>query len=152
MPDRPPSGANEEGARRRKPGFSSRLEAFERFSTRAPFSGFDEAALTGYLEEGLVDGDKGTVLLACRPETEAAIYATAAAFDLLGVLDRVTCPVTVAFGGSSDVMSGTGAEVVASRLVRGQTVSIPGLDHFGPFKAPHIVANEVLRALRTPGA
>ncbi len=152
MPDRPPSGANAQAARRRKQGFSSRGEALERFSVRPPFSSFDQAALSGYLDEGLVNNVDGTVLLACSPDTEAAIYESAADFDLLGLLDRVACPVTVAFGGSSSVMSRAGAEVVVSRLAHSQVAEIPGLDHFGPFTSPDIVADAVFRALRTATA
>ncbi len=152
MPDRPPSGASAQAARRRKQGFSSREEAFERFSTRPPFASFDQAALSGYLDEGLIGKNDGTVLLACSPDTEAAIYESAADFDLLGVLDRVACPVTVAFGGSSSVMSRAGAEAVVSRLARGQVEQIPGLDHFGPFSSPDAVADAVFRALRTAAA
>jgi pimeloyl-ACP methyl ester carboxylesterase len=152
MPDRPPSAANAAGARRRRAEFPSRQQALEHFSTRPPFTSFDRAALAGYLEEGLLDDGDGSLRLACRPETEAAIYETAAAFDVLGLLDRVDCPVTVAFGDSSDVMSGAGAEVVAERLGHAQIASLKGLDHFGPFDSPLLVAEMVVRQLRTPEA
>lgn len=144
--------ANARIARRRRPKFASRDEAFERFSTRPPFSTFDPGALAGYLEEGLVEGENGSVALACNPETEAAIYETAADFDLLGLLDRVDCPVTIAFGGSSDVMTSARAEMIASRLSHGRIAPITGLDHFGPFNAPSPVAKALVAALRTPQA
>jgi pimeloyl-ACP methyl ester carboxylesterase len=151
LPNRPQSGADARLARRRTPRFASRDEAGERFSAKSPFATFDPDALAGYLEEGLVD-DEGSVLLACRPETEAAIYESAPEFDVLGLLDRVNCPVTVAFGESSDVMKGADAEVVASRLSHGRTAPIPGLDHFGPFNAPALVAEVLLQGLRTAEA
>lgn len=152
MPDRPPAGANADLARRRRPGFASRDDAFARFSEKPPFAGFDPAALAGYLEEGLVDREDGSVLLACRPDTEAAIYESAPAFDVLGLLARVACPVTVAFGEASAVFSRAGAEVLAQRLPNGRIAPIPGLDHFGPFSAPELVAETALRALRTAAA
>ncbi len=144
--------ANARLARRRRLVFSSRYEAFEHFSTRPPFSSFDPRALAGYLKEGLVEGENGSVVLACNPETEAAIYETAADFDVLGLLDRVDCPVMIAFGESSEVMTGAGAEMVASRLSHGRIVPIADLDHFGPFNAPSLVAKALLEALRTPQA
>jgi pimeloyl-ACP methyl ester carboxylesterase len=152
MPDRPPSAANAAGARRRRAEFPSRRQAFEHFSTRPPFASFDRAALAGYLNEGLIDCGDGSVRLACRPETEAAIYETAADFDVLGLLDRVTCPVTVAFGQSSEVMSGPGAEVVAGRLPNSRIASILGLGHFGPFDSPVLAAEMVVHQLRTAEA
>jgi pimeloyl-ACP methyl ester carboxylesterase len=152
MPDRPPSGANAEAARRRKPGFDSRDEARSRFSTRPPFALFDPEALAGYLEEGLVDTDDGSVLLACSPETEAAIYESARDFDIFDVLDRIHCPVAVAFGSESNVMSRAGADVVSGRLARSHVVEVQGTGHFGPFTDPTRVAAAVITLLRTPAA
>jgi pimeloyl-ACP methyl ester carboxylesterase len=149
---RPRADANAQLARRRRREFASRAEAFERFSARLPFSSFDPEALAGYLEEGLTKGENGSVALACRPETEAAIYETAADFDVVGLLDRVGCPVTVAFSESSEIMNRARALAVVSRLPRGEIAPIAGLDHFGPFSGPALVAKSLLAALRTPPA
>lgn len=152
MPDRPPSGANAEAARRRRRRFVSRQEALARFSTRPPLAHFDPDALAGYLEDGLVDGKDGSVSLACTPETEAAIYESAADFHVLDMLDQVRCPVTVAFGSESNVMSRAGAEVVCRRLAQARVVEVQRTDHFGPFTEPALVASAVITALRTPEA
>ncbi len=152
MPDRPPSGANAQLARRRRAEFSSRKEALERFSDRPPFLEFDRSALAGYLEDGLVDKPDGSVRLSCRPEFEAQIYESAADYDVLGLLRSVSCPVTVAFGTRSEVMSRAGAEVVATRLADARVESVPGLDHFGPFSSPLVLADAISHWLRTPAA
>lgn len=143
MPDLPPDGLAEQ-ARRRKASFESLDSARERLSARPPFSSFDRAALDGYLEGGLVEDD-GTVRLACRPDDEAAIYEQSASFGLLNRLGSVECPVTVAYGEKSDVLSEKGAATIVSELRRGRSEQLEGLDHFGPMVDPGAVARSILR-------
>ncbi len=135
-----------ETARRRRPWFPDRHAAWANFSAKPPLSGLAPAALAAYVEHGLRDRpDGGSVELKCRPETEARVFEGgfgSGAFDRLG---EVSCPVTVAIGGSGGP-AGWGPSV-AEALPHGRLERHPELTHFGPMQDPPAMAAAVRAAL-----
>ncbi|MEE4212987.1 MAG: alpha/beta hydrolase [Parvularcula sp.] len=63
-----------QAAARRRDVFPSRQEAEENYRQKPFFAGWDERALTAYLDEGLEVDDTGEVRLACTPAFEAAMF------------------------------------------------------------------------------
>ncbi len=150
VPDPPDSVAG--SARRRRAVFPSRRAAAEHYRERPPFSRWDRGTLAGYLEGGLVELPDGSVGLACPPESEAHIYEAARHANVYGRLGAVACPVTIARGSVSGVVSSAGAGAIATQLPDGSLAEFAGLDHFGPYTDPALVAAAIVSVLVTAGA
>lgn len=130
-------------ARRRRRSFPSRQAAIANFSSKPPLNRVDPAALAAYVACGFQDGPEGDVVLACKPEDEAATYDAAPRHDALDHLDLVACPTTIAHGTERAFFG----DAVAAGLIDGltnATVSTHiGLGHFGPLENPGVVAQDV---------
>ncbi|MEM7739289.1 MAG: alpha/beta hydrolase [Pseudomonadota bacterium] len=74
--DRAPIAVN---AARRRAHFASREEARANYLSKTFFMTWDERALDGYLEEGLIDDPSGGVRLSCEPAWESAVFGAQAA-------------------------------------------------------------------------
>ncbi len=83
---------------RRNRRFASALAMRERFADRAPYASFDPQVLADYCTHGLVPAADGNGFeLACRPETEAAIYLSSRADDsVYEAVARIDLPVLIA--------------------------------------------------------
>lgn len=150
----PPQGAESggnylaEGARRRRDRFASREEAVANFSSKPPLDVLRHDALWAYVDHGFSGQPDGSVVLKCRPDTEARTYEMGShhrAFDHLGAM---TTPVTVAVG-ERDAHQGPGlvAPLIAEALPHGQEMVEPDLGHFGPLEDPTRIAEAIATAL-----
>jgi len=133
MPDRPPS-AMSENARRRKNHFESRREAFDRYSSRPPFSAVDPAALRAYVDHGFSEDPSGGVTLKCPGEIEAQVFeSTVTGLD--SRLAEVQTPITVVQSGDGGMPAAV-APGIADALPNGKLDTWPDRSHFGPFEDP----------------
>jgi len=150
----PPATDREEnplsvGARRRRETFPSPTDAFVNFSSKPPFAALDPDVLRRYIDCGFeqIPGDKGgdgtAIRLRCRREDEAAVYAHGASHGAFAHLDRVTCPVALRCGASTDSFGPAILDQVAQRLPSATVGSLPDLGHFGPLERPEIVAGSM---------
>jgi pimeloyl-ACP methyl ester carboxylesterase len=149
----PPHVRQEEGhmvdaALKRKRSFDSPAAAAENFAGKPTFAGWHPAALTEYVEHGLLPSAEGRVL-ACDPEVEAEFYRMGSAHDTWDRLDRLTLPVTLVAGEQSTTHHGGYLEDLASRFGSPPAVDIvPGASHFVVMERPELVAAHV--AARIP--
>jgi pimeloyl-ACP methyl ester carboxylesterase len=133
------------GALRRRDAWDSREAAFAAFASRPPLGLLDRDAVRAYVERGFVDAADGDgVVLACRPEDEAEMYALRAAHDAWRVLPDVRCPVHVVCGDATDAMTPKLCERVVARLPEATLEVRPGLGHFGPLQDPAGAAESIL--------
>ena len=129
-------------ARRRRPGFPSRLEALHRYAARPPLGAFRADALAAYVDHGFADAPDGSVVLKCTPENEAATFEAAGAVTVAD-MHEVATPVLVGCGlrdagrGPTDF-----AAAVADALPNGSLASYPHIGHFGPFQDPDTLADD----------
>ena len=141
-------------ARRRRPTFDSRDQAFDNYASKPPLSMLDPEALRAYVDHGLVDLPDGRVELACPPEIEAQVFENAHRNQAFAHLAEVACPVTVAAGvdGGPDGGFGPGAMAgaIAEALPRGRLDLYPDLGHFGPLEAPARIAAAIAEAVTPP--
>ncbi len=133
------------GARRRRPGFSSRAEAVATYGSKPPMDAFDPAALEAYVEGGFADAPDGTVALSCRPEDEAAVYEQAVSCDAFERAAAVTCPVAVVRGKLAGPGPAAIAPMLAEQLPDARLIEHDELGHFGPMERPGLLAAEISR-------
>jgi len=134
-----------EGARRRRPSFPSRQDAYDNYRSKPPLNELSVPALWAYVDHGFVDEPDGTVTLACRPDDEADTFRGAASGDAWAAMDEVRGPVTVARGALPSSSPAAWAEEQAAHL-RARFVILDGLAHFGPLAEPDVVAASVVEA------
>jgi len=144
MPDRPPSTMSD-NARRRKDRFDSRDEAFDRYSSRPPFSGVDPEALRAYVDHGFADDPTGGVVLKCPGEIEAQVFESTV-IGLSPRLGGIQTEITVVQSGDGGMPAAV-APGVADALPNGKLVTWPDRSHFGPFEDPERAATDIRNSL-----
>src|SRR5262249_5765046 len=132
---------------RRRRQWASPDEMFASFKGRGPYAEWQDAVLRDYCQYGLIpDGDGYT--LACAPEVEAHIYASAplrANADVYGAIDQIKLPVRVLRcaktrqSGQEMLVSPTAPDL-ASKFQHGLDVLLPDNTHFIPMESPDLVA------------
>ncbi|HSH59954.1 MAG TPA: alpha/beta hydrolase [Acidimicrobiales bacterium] len=147
--DPPPLGVDNpmpELARRRREVFPSRDAAYRHFAEKDAFRAFDPDALRAYVDHGFDDLEDGTVRLSCRGENEARVYEKGLSHRAFRHLDRVRCPVTLAYGEHSDRVGRSQLERLAGRLSNVRIDVVAGVGHLGPMEDPQAVGASVLAA------
>jgi len=123
------------GARHRRHRFDSFDAAAANFSAKPPMDSFDGDALQEYVRHGFAERSAG-VMLKCRPEDEARMYAMGATHDAFEHLGEVACPVLVVRGAVEEFGPSRFAADVANALPRGHLETHDDLGHFGPMQDP----------------
>lgn len=131
-----------EGARRRRPEFASRAEAYQRYRAKPPLGLLDPRALAAYVQHGFVDTEAGTVRLRCEPHREAEIFEASGsnAFDAAGRIGFDYRVLISGDGGGPAKM----AEIAASQHQRMSMARFNELTHFGPMEQPELIAVDIL--------
>jgi pimeloyl-ACP methyl ester carboxylesterase len=132
-------------ARKRRMVWESRPSMFHSYRARPPFNTWREDVLWAYLEEGTVVRPDGQVELKCPGVIEAQIFEHAPKSDGFGVLPKLTLPVLLLRGESSEAFGESSAAQALSLLPHGQLKTIARTTHFIPMERPDAVE----RAIRT---
>lgn len=134
-------------ARKRREVFESRAAALHRYASRPPLDVFSAGSLWAYVEYGFDDLDDGTVRLSCRGEHEAAVFERSEI--TLESLAGLSLPLTVAAGAGDPEPGPADYAPHVARAIEGATfIEYEHYGHFGPFRAPDLIALDVLAALR----
>jgi pimeloyl-ACP methyl ester carboxylesterase len=135
-----------EAARRRRAHFGSRAEALESYARKRPTSDLNAGALSAYVEHGFADLDGRGVYLKCTPATEAATFASTFSQETRACLDRVRCPVHVAYGTETDEPNRDTVRALAATFGT-EVVVLEALSHFGPLQNPTQFARVLERTI-----
>jgi pimeloyl-ACP methyl ester carboxylesterase len=129
-------------ARRRRPGFASRLEALGRYASRPPLGAFRADALWAYVEHGFFEAADGSVVLKCSPADEGDTF-DAPGKPTIEQVHAVEAPMLV-MSGLRDLGRGPTdfAPDVAAALAHGSLHSYDHIGHFGPFQDPDTLADD----------
>ena len=130
-------------ALRRRAAFESRGEVESSYSSKAPFATWHPEALQGYLDGGFIDDQGGGVRLACRPTSEAAVFAASAVHAAWERLAEIDAPVTILYGEDTDTYEPGHAEEMGRRFGNAAVHPVPGTGHFLPMEHPDVVAAAV---------
>lgn len=128
---------------RRRAIFPSREEAYHRFRSRPPFDVTTDSALAAYVDYAFDDLPDGSVQLRCLPIHEAAVYRQGWDAYIYEQLDKVLCPVLIAYGSMSDNLGRQAAPEAVASLVHGELVVMDDLKHFGPMQDPTALASVI---------
>lgn len=139
LPDNPLTIA----ALKRQEIFASRDAAFRNFSQKAPLSSISPSVLRQYVDYGLADLPGGGVGLKCRREDEAEIYAHGFAHDAFSNLDKITCPVALAYGERTESIGAPFINAMAAKLAGATVLEMPNLGHLGPLEDPGACARAI---------
>ncbi len=141
-PDNPMS----EGARRRKPGFTSRKAAYANFVGKVAFSGWDERAMRAYVAGGLRDTDDG-VVLKCTPEAEADFFMAATEHAAWDRLHEVDTPALLIAGEHSTTHQEQFLSELTGRFGDATYEIVPDSSHFVWMEKPEVIADRVAAAV-----
>ena len=130
------------GARRRRATFPSHQAAIDNFAAKPPLMGFTPEALRAYVVHGFAPDDDG-VHLKCRPDTEAATFATGSLHGTWDALPDIQTEILVMAGRIDEMQPSKVAAGVAERLPHGAYLQLDVLDHFGPMVRPLLVADVI---------
>ncbi|MBU1170190.1 MAG: alpha/beta hydrolase [Proteobacteria bacterium] len=119
-----------QGARRRKREFTSKEEAYRRFSSgRGLFASWPHTFIKAYCQHGLSGMDQGSARLKCDPETEAQIYESIL-MDIWDYPGKITCPTLVIRGEDSTTFTDSACRRLCSKISGAKSVSIKHAGHF----------------------
>jgi pimeloyl-ACP methyl ester carboxylesterase len=130
-------------ARKRRNVWNSRDEAYESYASKPPLNVMTAQSLRAYVDYGFRDNGDGTVVLKCRPEVEARVYAMGPNHGAWQVLPDIDAEVVVACGERSTSIDPALATRIAERLPRGRVEVFAGLGHFGPEEDPDACARSI---------
>lgn len=138
-----------EASRRRRLEFDSVDDAFQRFSSKPPFSACQPEAVRAYVELGTFPLPDGRVRLSCSGEIEARIYESNERRDF-AELAPVRCPIVV--GAGAKVAPGNDvpprvAPLIAEALGNGALRTFEGLTHFAPMEDGPTIAAAIIEHL-----
>lgn len=137
-----------QGARRRKKEFTSKEEAFARFSSgRGLFKTWPNEFIQAYCDHGLSIHNDGSAHLKCDPETEAQIYESLL-LDIWTYPKHVTCPTLVIRGELSDTFTQSALNRLASKLPVASSKTIKKTGHFVIMEQPETCQKNILDFVR----
>ncbi|HUF31814.1 MAG TPA: alpha/beta hydrolase [Acidimicrobiales bacterium] len=148
----PPGGRGDDnplaaGAERRREVFPSKEAAYQHYAAKPPLSVLAREALRAYVDHGFEPLGDGTVRLRCRGADEAQVYRMGGSHGAWDGLPGVSCPTTVATGGTGGTISPEVGARLAARLGAARLEVFDELGHFGPLEDPGRVARSVVAAL-----
>jgi pimeloyl-ACP methyl ester carboxylesterase len=132
-----------EAASRRRERFDSFEQAVSNFASKEPLNHLDPIALRAYVDGGFSREPDGSVVLRCRPSTEAEVFRQAAGNGAWDVLAELELPVAVVAGRPEELGPVAFAPIVAAALPYGHFFEKARLGHFGPLEDPAGMASDV---------
>ena len=132
-----------EAAARRRDRFDSLDQAYENYGSKPPLHQLHPDALRAYVDGGFSSSPDGTVVLRCRPSTEAEVFRHASTSGAWGSIAAFETPVAVVAGRLDEVGPGAFASAIADALTQGTLIERPHLGHFGPLEDPAAMARDV---------
>ena len=137
------NGPMAEGARRRKPVLESRSGALDNYRGKGGFATWTEEALEAYVDGGFRVQDDGSLILKCRPDREAEVFAASLTHGAFDRLQELSCPVRIIAGEVTDTHPHAILEQYLSVIPDATAEILAGTTHFIPMERPDLVAAEV---------
>ncbi|GIU92765.1 MAG: alpha/beta hydrolase [Acidimicrobiia bacterium] len=134
-----------ESARRRRPAFPSRDDAYLTYRHKPVFADWPDEMLALYVDYGFSARD-GVWALKCDPDWEAATFSQPSFPEVWRAARGLDVPTTLITAGRSPTHPPDVAESTARHL-DARHVRLEDRGHFVPMEAPEVVADAVIDAL-----
>ncbi len=121
---------------RRRDSWGSEDELRAYLRSKPLFANWDGEMLDLYIEYGVKRLDAGGLVLACSPVREASLFMGGMHYDPWPVLSRVTCPVLLLEGETSENRAFIDLKKAASTFPNGSYRMIEGAGHLIPQEKP----------------
>jgi lipase len=121
---------------RRRSSWNDREEAVSYLRTKSLFMNWDEEMLDLYLQHGMNEADDGALTLACHPRREAALFMGGMARDPWPLLEKISCPVLLVEGETSENRGVIDLKHAASVIHGAQLRVVEGAGHLVPMEKP----------------
>jgi len=121
---------------RRTNHWRSENEAWAYLKSKPLFSGWDDEVLRLYLMYGFRKREKGGLMLACPPKTEASIFIGGLAVDPWPYLQKITCPVMVVEGEKTENRGFVDIQKILSALPDSMYAQVADAGHLIPMQKP----------------
>ena len=131
------------GAEHRRDSWPDRAAVRSSWSGKRVFEGWDPRAFEDYLTAGVMDGPDGSVTLRYPKAWEARIFEVCPSNEW-SKLRRVSRPVLVIRGETSDTLLPGAAGRMAREMPDATVVELRGTSHFLPMEKPDEVARMVI--------
>jgi len=126
-------------------------DAMSYLNSRNLFTHWDREMLSLYVRHGMTRGSWGGLQLACPPEQEAALFIGGVHFDPWPLLPRVTCPVLLLEGETSDTRQFIDFPRAVSLIPDCIHRLVPQAGHLIPMERPTAVATLIRQFLARAG-
>ena len=137
-----------ETVRKRRRSFASPAAAYDRYSSKPPFSEFERPSLEAYIEHGFDTLDDSSIRLKMHPDDEVRVFQMNRLENAFEVLPTIECPIVVARG-REDPGPPTWASLVASHLHNATLEAHDHLGHMGPYEDGERISGDMRRFFRT---
>ena len=135
-------------ALRRKNYWRDSTEALRYLTSRPLFAAWDREVLDLYIEYGMRKHNDGGLNLACSPQKEAALFMGGMRYNPWPLLPKVSCPVLIVEGETSDNRHVIDLAGVVSALPHGSYRMVPTGGHLLPMEQPETIAGIIEDFLR----
>ncbi|RJO73045.1 MAG: alpha/beta hydrolase [Myxococcales bacterium] len=132
-------------AARRQAIWPNREAMLDYYRGRGAFRTWSDEWIRDYLAGGTRDRPDGQVELTCRPDWEAASFASLP-FDIWRKLAAARPPIALIYGERSDTFLPAALRRFRKTRPEARVAGVPGATHFAPMEAPEAVGRELLRA------
>ena len=125
-------------------------EAMEYLKSRDLFKNWNEEILELYVHYGMKAEPGGDLHLVCSPHTEAALFMGGVHFSPWPLLPKVSCPVLLVEGGTSDSTLFTNLDKALPLFTNASHVLVKDAGHLIPMEKPaeiSAIINDFLRSI-----
>jgi len=123
-------------ALKRKNHWKSPSEAMGYLRSKSLFANWTEEMLKLYITYGMKEGKGGGLELVCSPRTEAALFLGGVQYNIWPLLPKVSCPVLVIEGETTDSKNYIDLERTVAVLPKASHVIVSDAGHLIPMEQP----------------
>ncbi|MFC1885068.1 alpha/beta fold hydrolase [Thermodesulfobacteriota bacterium] len=137
-------------AARRKNLWPDRDTILQSYSSKEPFSKWEEGFLEGYIRDGTRETEDGLVRLSCDPLWESKCFATCS-HDVWRFIPTLKMPTLLIHGEKSDICLPPTVKRFKEKVPEAKVIGLKGTSHFVPMERPDETADIIIGFLREQG-
>ena len=125
---------------KRKNHWKNPSEAMGYLRSKSLFKNWTEEMLELYITYGMKERKGGGLELACSPKTEAALFIGGVQYNIWPLLSKITCPVLVVEGETTDSKIYIDLERTVAMLPKASHIIVADAGHLIPMEQPSKIA------------